>query len=71
MHSHYLVASWLAASRLLGGEVTVNLLINAPHDNYSKPLGISKTKQNHSIYSVSRFINKVLRIVSCSPVSSK
>ena len=53
MHSHYLVASWLAASQLLGGEVTVNLLINAPHDNYSKPLGISKTKQNHSIYSVS------------------
>ena len=45
MHSHYLVASWLAASRLLGGEMTVNLLINAPHDNYSKPLGIGKTKQ--------------------------
>ena len=64
-------AESLLGGMLVGGESTVNRLINAPHDNYSKPLGISKTKQNHSIYSVSRFINKVLRIVSCSPVSSK
>ena len=46
-------------------------LIDALHDSYSKMLEIIKRGQNHSIYQVSCFINKSLRIKSCSTSSSR
>ena len=46
-------------------------LIDAPNENFSKILRISKKEQNHSIHSVSCLVNKVLHISSCSMSSSK
>ena len=46
-------------------------LMDALHDSYSKMLEIIKRGKNHSIYQVSCFINKSLRIASCSTLSSK
>ena len=46
-------------------------LIDAPFENYSKVLGISKKEQNHSIHSVSCLINKALHILFFSISSWK
>ena len=63
----YINASYLLNTPLLClNYIRRPSLINAPHEHYSKILGISKREQNHSIHSVSCLINEALCILSCS-----
>ena len=42
MQSYFLVASWLAASQFLGGEMTVEIILNITRPFFVKELDVSK-----------------------------
>ena len=46
-------------------------LTDAPYENYSIILGISKKDQNHIVHSVSCLIDKALHVLSCTMLSLK